>query len=43
MADGSEVCIFSFADVSEVAEKNVLTEGVFRANSPAPNGENDGV
>lgn len=36
MADGREIYIFSFADVSDVDQNNVLDVGVWRANSPAP-------
>lgn len=36
MADGREIYIFSFADVSALPAADVLTEGIFRANSPAP-------
>ena len=36
MADGRELYIFSFADVSDVDADRVLDVGVFRANFPAP-------
>jgi FtsP/CotA-like multicopper oxidase with cupredoxin domain len=36
MADGREMYIFSFADVSDEDEADVLDVGVFRANFPAP-------
>ena len=36
MADGREIYIFSFADVSDVDAADVLNVGIFRANSPAP-------
>jgi FtsP/CotA-like multicopper oxidase with cupredoxin domain len=36
MADGREIYIFSFADVSDEDAADVLDVGVFRANSPAP-------
>lgn len=36
MADGRELYIFSFADVSGLPAADVLSEGIFAANSPAP-------
>jgi len=36
MADGRELYIFSFSDVSAVPAADILDVGVFRANSPAP-------
>jgi FtsP/CotA-like multicopper oxidase with cupredoxin domain len=36
MADGRELYIFGFSDVSDVPSADVLNIGVFRANSPAP-------
>jgi FtsP/CotA-like multicopper oxidase with cupredoxin domain len=36
MGDGRELYIFSFSDVSGLPAAQVLNEGVFRANSPAP-------
>jgi FtsP/CotA-like multicopper oxidase with cupredoxin domain len=36
MADGREMYIFSFSDVSDMPAADVLDAGVFRANSPAP-------
>jgi hypothetical protein len=36
MADGRELYIFGFADVSALAPETVLDQGFFRANSPAP-------
>jgi len=36
MADGRELYIFSFSDVSNHPASEVLDVGVFRANSPAP-------
>jgi FtsP/CotA-like multicopper oxidase with cupredoxin domain len=36
MADGSEVYIFGFSDVSKIPQADVLSKGIFRANSPAP-------
>lgn len=36
MANGREMYIFSFADVSDMPAADTLDAGVFRANSPAP-------
>ena len=36
MGDGREMYIFSFSDVSAINQGEVLSKGVFRANSPAP-------
>jgi FtsP/CotA-like multicopper oxidase with cupredoxin domain len=36
MADGRELYIFGFSDVSSIPQDQVLDQGVFRANSPAP-------
>jgi FtsP/CotA-like multicopper oxidase with cupredoxin domain len=36
MADGRELYIFGFSDVSAVPSAEILNVGVFRANSPAP-------
>lgn len=36
MGDGTELYIFSFSDVSSIAQTEVLEKGIFRANSPAP-------
>jgi len=36
MADGTELYIFSFSDVSAIPQAQVLDKGIFRANSPAP-------
>lgn len=36
MADGREIYIFNFADVSDIPADQVLDVGVFLANSPAP-------
>lgn len=36
MADGREIYIFSFSDVTSMPAADVLTAGVYRANSPAP-------
>lgn len=36
MADGKELYIFSFSDVTGVPQEDILDVGVFRANFPAP-------
>ena len=36
MADGKQIYVFSFADVSDVPQDDVLSVGVFRAPQPAP-------
>ena len=36
MADGKQLYIFSFADVTQTPQDEVLSAGVFRANQPAP-------
>jgi len=36
MADGREMYVFGFSDVSGIATDDVLSKGIFRTNSPAP-------
>ena len=36
MADGRELYVFGFSDVSNMPASEVLTKGIFRTNSPAP-------
>jgi len=36
MADGRELYVFGFSDVTGIPQSEVLTKGIFRTNSPAP-------
>jgi len=36
MADGREIYVFGFSDVSAMPSADVLSKGIFRTNSPAP-------
>ena len=36
MADGTELYVFGFSDVTGIPQSQVLAKGIFRTNSPAP-------